>query len=65
MSKNKDPWKRGTRIRIKMIARERGLADAEIAAALNCGTTAVVEFADKHDVRACCDQSGLYPQWRM
>jgi hypothetical protein len=37
-------WKRATRIRIKMIARERGLSDAEISRALNCGTSAVVAF---------------------
>jgi hypothetical protein len=43
-------WKRGTRIRIKMIARERGLSDAEIAKAMNCGTAAVVAFAEKHDI---------------
>jgi len=46
----KTPWKRSTRIRIRMIARERGLSDAEIAKALNCGITAVVEFAKKHHV---------------
>jgi hypothetical protein len=33
-----------------MIARERGLSDAEIAQALNCGTAAVVAFAKKHNV---------------
>ncbi len=43
-------WKRATRIRIKMIARERGLSDAEISRALNCGTSAVVAFAEKHDI---------------
>ncbi len=30
--------KRALRVRISMIARERGLSDAEIAKAMNCGT---------------------------
>jgi hypothetical protein len=48
------------RIRISMIARERGLPDSEIAKAMNCGTggghlsdaafSAVIEFTDKHNV---------------
>jgi len=42
--------KRALRVRISMIARERGLSDAEIAKAMNCGTGAVVAFAEKHDV---------------
>jgi hypothetical protein len=33
-----------------MIARERGLSDAEIAKALNCGTKALVAFAGKHAI---------------
>jgi hypothetical protein len=46
-----------------MIARERGLSDIEIAAALNCGTAAVLAFADKHrislDWLVCGDLGGL------
>jgi hypothetical protein len=42
--------KRQTRIRISMIARERGLSDAEIAKAMDCGTAALLAFAEKHDV---------------
>jgi hypothetical protein len=45
-----EPWKRATRIRIRMIAQERGLSDAEIAKAMNCGTAAVVAFAKKHNI---------------
>jgi hypothetical protein len=55
--------KRAMRIRISMIARERGLSDAETAKAMNCGTSAVVEFAEKHDVSldwlVCGDLKGL------
>jgi hypothetical protein len=42
--------KRAVRIRISMIARERGLLDAEIAKAMNCGTKAMVNLAEKHDL---------------
>ena len=42
--------KRAIRIRIKMIANERGLSDAEVSRAMNCGTSAVVEFADKYNL---------------
>jgi hypothetical protein len=42
--------KRAVRIRISMIARERGLSEAEIAAAMNCGTKATVELAAKHSL---------------
>ena len=38
------------RVRISMIARERGLPDTEIARAMNCGTGAVVTFAEKYDI---------------
>jgi len=62
-AKEPGPWKRATRIRIKMIARERGLLDAEIAKAMNCGTAAVVAFAVKHDISMdwliCGDLKGL------
>jgi hypothetical protein len=37
--------KRAMRVRISMIARERGLSDEEISRAMNCGTAAVVAFA--------------------
>ena len=61
--KEPDPWKRATRIRVSMIARERGLSDAEIGPAMNCGTSAVVAFAAKHDVSldwlVCGDLKGL------
>jgi hypothetical protein len=40
--------KRAIRIRISMIARERGLSEAEISEAMNCGTRATVELARKH-----------------
>jgi hypothetical protein len=42
--------KRAIRIRIKMIAHERGLSDVEVSRAMNCCTSAVVEFADKHNL---------------
>jgi hypothetical protein len=42
--------KRAMRIRISMIARERGLSDEEIAEAMNCGTEAILDFAEKHDL---------------
>jgi hypothetical protein len=42
--------KRAVRIRISMIARERGLSEAEISKAMNCGTAAIVELARKHDL---------------
>jgi len=38
------------RIRISLIARERRLSHAEIANAMNCGTAAVVAFAEKHNI---------------
>jgi hypothetical protein len=50
MTKAKKPWKRQTRFRISLIARERGLADAEIASAMNCGTVALLAFAIKHNI---------------
>jgi predicted transcriptional regulator len=66
MAKKKKPRafsKRAMRVRISMIARERGLSDAEIAKALNCGTAAVVAFAEKHDISldwlVCGDLKGL------
>jgi hypothetical protein len=55
--------KRAMRIRISMIARASGLSDAEIAKAMNCGTSAVVAFAEKYDVSldwlVCGDLKGL------
>ena len=58
-----EPWKRSTRIRIRMIVQERGLSNAEIAKAMNCGTAAVVAFAKKHDISldwlVCGDLKGL------
>ena len=41
--------KRAMRVRISMIARERGLSDEEISRAMNCGTAAVVAFAKKQN----------------
>ena len=56
-------WRRATRIRIKMIAQERGLSDAEISKALNCGTAAILAFAYKHNINldwlVCGDLRGL------
>jgi hypothetical protein len=42
----RNAWRRSTRIRIKLIANERGLSGAEIANALNCGTDAILAFAE-------------------
>jgi hypothetical protein len=50
MTKAKKPWKRQTRFRISLIARERGLADAEIVNAMNCGTVPLVAFANKYNI---------------
>lgn len=50
LTKKSLPWRRATRIRIKMIAAERGLSDEEIAKALHCGTAAILAFAEKHEI---------------
>jgi hypothetical protein len=42
--------KRAIRVRLSMIARERGLSDREIARAMNCGTEALVALSGKHDL---------------
>jgi hypothetical protein len=42
--------KRAIRIRLSMIARERGLSDKEISKAMNCGTEALVTLSRKHDL---------------
>ena len=42
--------KRAIRVRLAMIARERGLTNKEIAKAMNCGTEALVALTGKHDI---------------
>ena len=42
--------RRSTRIRITLIASERGLSDAEIAHALKFSDEAILAFAEKHSI---------------